>query len=374
MSPLRITHTSAQGTLLQDSTKGDGAWDAIKAAQATHQIRGWAWSRHVGIYVRHSRDRAPNIYQIERTAEVLREAGFTVITEVDATPRDYAEAEGERAERMDDRAERLTERAARKTAESDGRWAAADAITENIPMGQPILVGHHSERGHRAALKRADGHMRKSVELEAEAKHAQHGADTASRHMDLRENPGRVHRRIEMMEAERRKIDRSLAACGLSGARMKPHMADKDWTCPRCWTSVHIGDDLTIPEHGGATGLHREQLDGQAAHLDNQLTYWRGILAEHRAAGRWNPYSADTIKVGDRIGSWAGRRREVVRVNKKSVTIKDTYGNPNVPDDHPGQWFTRTIKYEDIREHFPAQPPEEPAVDLDAAEPQAVAQ
>lgn len=44
---------------------------------------------------------------------------------------------------------------------------AADAAlqaVEHIPMGQPILVGHHSERKHRAALGRRDRRMRKSIE------------------------------------------------------------------------------------------------------------------------------------------------------------------------------------------------------------------
>ena len=33
-----------------------------------------------------------------------------------------------------------------------------------IPFGQPILVGHHSERAHRKVLERADNAMRKGIE------------------------------------------------------------------------------------------------------------------------------------------------------------------------------------------------------------------
>ena len=33
-----------------------------------------------------------------------------------------------------------------------------------IPFGQPILVGHHSERRHRNAIKRMDNQMRKAIE------------------------------------------------------------------------------------------------------------------------------------------------------------------------------------------------------------------
>lgn len=48
-------------------------------------------------------------------------------------------------------------------------WEASHAISDRIPMGQPILVGHHSERRHRRDLARIDGHMRRSVEASKEA-------------------------------------------------------------------------------------------------------------------------------------------------------------------------------------------------------------
>ncbi|WP_169736750.1 DUF3560 domain-containing protein [Pseudonocardia spinosispora] len=75
------------------------------------------------------------------------------------------EAEVDRAGRMDERAEVLNKRAERKKVEADARYNAADAISEYIPRGQPILVWHYSERGHRRVLARMDGHMHKAVEL-----------------------------------------------------------------------------------------------------------------------------------------------------------------------------------------------------------------
>jgi DNA repair exonuclease SbcCD ATPase subunit len=46
--------------------------------------------------------------------------------------------------------------------------------------GQPILVGHHSERRHRAAIDRAHANMGKALELQAEAERAESRADAAS--------------------------------------------------------------------------------------------------------------------------------------------------------------------------------------------------
>ncbi|WP_051342561.1 DUF3560 domain-containing protein [Pseudonocardia spinosispora] len=323
-----ITHSAAEGTMLEGSTKGDGAWDAIKAAQSIYRIRGWRYMPRLrALAVAHSRDRAPDLYLIETTAAVLCEAGFEVEVRVDATPRAMDEAEVDRAGRMDERVEVLSERAERRKVEVDAWWGAADAISEYIPRGQPILVWHHFERGHRRVLARMDGHMHKAVELGREAERAADGAASAAGHMDRRESLGRVARRLERLETERGKVSRNLDGCASTDAG----------------------------------GRYRAQQEATAADLDEKIRYWRRLLEEHRAAGRYNPYDATTIKVGDFVGSWAGWR-EVVRVNKTTVTIRDNYGNSNVPEDHPGQWFTRRIKYGEIISHRPAHPP---AVDLD---------
>ena len=63
-----------------------------------------------------------------------------------------------------DKRERYLERAARADAESTSRMRSATSRLSNIPMGQPILVGHHSERRHRRDIERSDNDMRKAVE------------------------------------------------------------------------------------------------------------------------------------------------------------------------------------------------------------------
>eukprot|EP00919_Chromeraceae_sp_WS-2016_P081903 GHVR01193353.1.p1 GENE.GHVR01193353.1~~GHVR01193353.1.p1 ORF type:complete len:313 (+),score=31.88 GHVR01193353.1:88-1026(+) len=58
-------------------------------------------------------------------------------------------------------AKRLRLEAAADKAETraEDHRKASDRITEHIPLGQPILVGHHSERSHRNALERSHKHM-----------------------------------------------------------------------------------------------------------------------------------------------------------------------------------------------------------------------
>jgi hypothetical protein len=336
MSALRITHTAVDGTLLEGSSKGDGAWDAIKAAQKTYRIRGWKYFPSIRmIGVMHSRDRAPQLGLIDVTADVLRDAGFEVEVAVDATPRAMEEAEADRAERMDDRAEALHDKADRKSTEADARHAGAQRIADGIPMGQPILVGHHSERRHRADMRRIDNGMRAAIALEGEAASAADRAASAEKHMQRRENPRRVARRVETLEAERRGVQRNLDGYVRNFRNGR-------------------GELYYVEDHKPAEGRWREQQLARAADLDEKIRYWKAFLDEEIAAGRYNPLDVSTIKKGDEIGSWAGWRK-VLRVNAKTVSVESEWGGRHL------------VKIDEITGHRPAQPAAE-ALDLDAVQ------
>lgn len=72
-------------------------------------------------------------------------------------------------ERLEAKRERLHERAGRKDAESRSRLAAADATAAAIPLGQPVLVGHHSEKRHRRDLDRMSSNISRGLEAGREA-------------------------------------------------------------------------------------------------------------------------------------------------------------------------------------------------------------
>jgi hypothetical protein len=67
--------------------------------------------------------------------------------------------------------ERLLNAAERAQQQAQAAYKRADLREEvsGIPFGQPILVGHHSEGRHRAAIKRADNAMRASIDLDKKA-------------------------------------------------------------------------------------------------------------------------------------------------------------------------------------------------------------
>jgi hypothetical protein len=54
---------------------------------------------------------------------------------------------------------------------STGRHFAARQQPGMIPLGQPVLIDHHSERRHRSHLKRIDQHFAKAQEHHDKAEH-----------------------------------------------------------------------------------------------------------------------------------------------------------------------------------------------------------
>lgn len=68
-----------------------------------------------------------------------------------------------RKERQEARAERYREYAENAAKRATAAFNASNDAVANIPLGQPILVGHHSEKAHRRALERSNDAMMRSV-------------------------------------------------------------------------------------------------------------------------------------------------------------------------------------------------------------------
>lgn len=96
--------------------------------------------------------------------------------------------EDKQQEILDIRRDRLEEKKGRKLESyerlqqkheefSTTSYEQAKAATEYIPFGQPILIGHHSEGKHRAALNRSDNAMRRSIEHDKTAKYYKEKAE-----------------------------------------------------------------------------------------------------------------------------------------------------------------------------------------------------
>lgn len=101
------------------------------------------------------------------------------------------------------RRERLEAAAARAERISQTAHTRARELLAPIPLGQPILTGHHSERGHRRTLARADAATRRGVQAAALAARLRDRAaavGTAGVSSDDPEAPDKLRERIAALE------------------------------------------------------------------------------------------------------------------------------------------------------------------------------
>jgi hypothetical protein len=312
---ITITHTHAGGTLIEGTARGDGSAPAVKGA-------GFRWSRNIGAwYLPQSRDKLAKTWKINAAKSALESAGFTVTVEIDETVRrDFADAETERYERAEDRADRMAGYADNAEARSDAAYQRAHQIADGIPMGQPILVGHHSERRHRRDLDRIDRGMRTSITESRKAEHFAGRAETAAQYQERRESVPTTLRRIKKLEAEQRQAQRRLD-----------------------------GTDRFYDYGNPASGSYRERLLILVADRAEQLAYWREHVRKAQEEAGVKIWAAADFTRGDYVhflGSWY----EVLRVNSKSLTIPAMINDGHIVKREGARCtWTDTIPYDKVK-------------------------
>ena len=113
-------------------------------------------------------------------------------------------------DRQEERAERFEEYSEKRAVESGQELAAVDSLASAIPFGQPILVGHHSERRARKHAKKIENGMRRAINLFETSEYWERRAEASLRHAAYKERPDVRWRRIKKIEADLRKAERRL--------------------------------------------------------------------------------------------------------------------------------------------------------------------
>lgn len=122
-------------------------------------------------------------------------------------------------ERREARAARLRDWAEKREARADAAVKRARDIAHGIPLGQPILVGHHSEGRHRRDVARIESSMRQGIDHAGKAESMNQRADTIDAQLarsiydDDPDAIGALEERIATLEAERDRVKRYNASC-----------------------------------------------------------------------------------------------------------------------------------------------------------------
>jgi hypothetical protein len=174
-------------------------------------------------------------------------------------------------ERAEERADRFVDYKDKRVSDAERAHEAVSRIADNIPLGQPILIGHHSERHARKDAERIENGMRKTVKMWHTAKYWEDRAKGALRHAKYKELPGVRHRRIKSLEADLRRYQNSFTP----DPKTKPQMWDGE---------EHVW--ITNGSRGGrwakSSGLPaiEQQSRRWIEHLQNRIAYEKAMLRE----------------------------------------------------------------------------------------------
>lgn len=218
------------------------------------------------------------------------------------------------------RVDRLEERAARLHGESEAARSQVKRLAD-VMQGQPVLIGHHSEKRHRRDLAKMDAGIRKSVELHREAQGLERRAHAAAHNRAISsDDPAaltKLHEKLAGMERQQAHMaatNRVIQSAARKG--QNPHDA-----LVALGHSHEVAQRLVQPDFAGRRGFPDYMVKNNGAEI--RRTKERiAQLTEHRAAPTRAPeqHGRHTIEEGgNRVKvSFAGKPSEATRDYMKS--------------------------------------------------------
>lgn len=182
-------------------------------------------------------------------------------------------------DRAEERAERFEDYSDKREADYNQAHAQVKSITDHIPLGQPILVGHHSEKRARKDAERIENGMRRAVKMWETSKYWEQRAKGAIRHAKYKERPEVRARRIKKIEAHTKKLKAEYEP----NPKHKPIMS-REWDAPEDAEKVlHYLCGQGRAKHyvtQASMDRAREYAAPWIEHNDKRLIYERAMLAE----------------------------------------------------------------------------------------------
>ena len=134
--------------------------------------------------------------------------------------------------------------------ESKEAYSQSHKLVENIPMGQPVLIGHHSESTHRRILDRSWNTLGKAVKLSEKAEYFEQKAKAAESNDSiylgdddaverLEEKLTTLEKKQETMKATNKILrSKKLHRCEVCGTGILARSGRAKY-CPACAKKVH---------------------------------------------------------------------------------------------------------------------------------------
>lgn len=169
-----LAHSPEEGTTIRTKPNDRSHNETIKSLGMAFK---W-WAEGGRWYRQKSRGAAEPSIPLRVIAERLRAKGVRVRVSAleDVSPARAASAKRDATEQ---RAAYLRKRAESKLAKASAESAKAQALSDRIPMGEPVKSWHHSARKHRADILRFERAMDKTMQARRDASKAVARAESA---------------------------------------------------------------------------------------------------------------------------------------------------------------------------------------------------
>lgn len=198
------------------------------------------------------------------------------------------------AERAQMKADRLDGIAERRAAQASAFSRAARDISERFAMGQPILVGHHSERKARKDKERMDNALSKAAKAHDAVGYWNYRAEGVERHANYKNDPRVRARRIKNLLAELRDLQRRLNTAHKALEMWEKLTTDNlirmalgrgDMSSYNIYYAVERGEVTPVEAKEKAMAAARATIESDnlsrwISHTLNRLAYERDMLGE----------------------------------------------------------------------------------------------
>lgn len=202
--------------------------------------------------------------------------------------------------RQEEKRQRYLDRAGKSEAEAGRRFNASHDRASMIPLGQPILVGHHSEKRHRRDLDRINNDMRKGIEASDKAKHYEQKAASVGTGGISSDDPEAVVKlktkveKLEQVQATMKAINKIIKSKKLDDAAKVEAITNAGLT------TEARASELLKPDFCGRIGFASYQLTNNNANIRRikqrieALTQAEQAEDVHRQADGYDYYECTT--------------------------------------------------------------------------------
>lgn len=173
-------------------------------------------------------------------------------------------------ERAKQREERFKSYQENRKVDAESAYNHVKEIQKHSEPGQPILIGHHSEKKARRDAKQIENGMRRTVKMWETSEYWEDRAEGVVEHANYKDRPDVRIRRIKNLEAEKRKFTRFIK---------KSEACIKLWTNPdKELTWERARDIANYYDHiSGCFPLDKYQRGEDKSQYEGSMSLWSAL-------------------------------------------------------------------------------------------------